>query len=132
MQASAFPSSRTKSAKVVLVDDDLPVLGSLQFLLNAEGFDVDVFDSGATLLLQPALPEKGCFVIDYHMPEMNGLELLGRLRDRRSILPAILITGDPDRSIERKAAHAGVLLVLRKPHLSDGLVMGIRKALGDH
>ncbi|WP_051335406.1 response regulator [Methylocapsa acidiphila] len=119
-------------AKIVLVDDDLPVLGSLQFMLEAEGFDVDVFESGATLLLQPVLPDKGCFVIDYHLPEMDGLELLARLRDRRCVLPAILITGDPDQTIEHKAAGAGVLLVLRKPHLGDGLIEGIRKALRDH
>lgn len=132
MQASLFSRSPSETGKVILVDDDLPVLGSLRFLLEAEGFNVDAFDSGATLLLQPVLPDKGCFVIDYHMPEMNGLELLARLRDRRSALPAILITGDPDHSIEQKAAHAGVVLVLRKPQLGDGLVEGIRKALRDH
>jgi len=132
MQATVFSRSQSETAKVVLVDDDLPVLGSLRFLLEAEGFEVDAFDSGAALLLQPFLPEKGCFVIDYHMPEMNGLTLLARLRDRRSLLPAILITGDPDPSIEQKAAHAGVVLVLRKPHLGDGLLEGIRKALRDH
>jgi FixJ family two-component response regulator len=116
-------------AKVVLVDDDLAVLSSLQFLLELEGFDVATFKSGMELLSQPALPNRGCFVIDYSMPLMNGLELLARLRARRSTLPVILITGRPDRSIDRKAAHAGVLQVLRKPQINDGLVKSIREAL---
>ncbi len=115
--------------KVVLVDDDLAVLSSLQFLLELEGFDVVSFKSGPELLSQPALPNRGCFIIDYSMPLMNGLELLAELRARRSTLPVILMTGRADRSIEQRAAQAGVLQVLRKPQLNDGLVKSIREAL---
>lgn len=129
MPAPLHPHALSETPKVVLVDDDLSVLGSLRFLLEAEGFDVDAFDSGMALLLQSTLPAKGCFVIDYHMPIMNGLELLARLRDRRSSLPAILITGQTDRLIEQKAAYAGVSQVFFKPYLGKGLVHGVRKAL---
>lgn len=132
MQASLFSRSAFGAAKVVLVDDDPAVLGSLRFLLETEGFDVDAFDDGLELLLQPVLPVKGCFVIDYKMPAMDGLELLARLRDRRSWLPAILITGDPDGSIEQRAAQAGVREVLRKPLLHDRLIEGIVAALQAH
>jgi FixJ family two-component response regulator len=132
MQAIPVSHVSLETAKVVLVDDDLSVLGSLRFLLEAEGFDVDAFDSGIKLLSLPALPARGCFVIDYHMPVMNGLELLERLRDRRSALPAILITGQLDRLIEQKAARAGVLQVFSKPHLGKGFIQRIRKALQDH
>lgn len=132
MQATLFQRASIEAPKVVLVDDDRPVLVSLRFFLETEGFDVEAFESGTDLLAQPMLPVKGCFVIDYHMPEMNGLELLAQLRDRRSLLPAFLITGHPDLAIERKAAHAGVLQVFCKPHLGGALVQGIRKALREH
>jgi two-component system, LuxR family, response regulator FixJ len=123
------PQCSSAPPKVVLVDDDLAVLSSLQFLLKLEGFDVVTFKSGPELLSQPALPDRGCFVIDYSMPLMDGLELLARLRARRSMLPVILITGRTDRSIDQRAAHAGVLQVLRKPQINDGLVKSIREAL---
>lgn len=129
MQASFYSQSAFEAAKVVVVDDDLAVLESLRFLLETEGFDVAAFDDGLELLLQPILPIKGCFVIDYKMPVMNGLELLARLRERRSWLPAILITGDLDGAIEQRAARAGVSRVLRKPLLGDGLIEGILAAL---
>jgi two-component system response regulator FixJ len=116
-------------AKVVLVDDDLAVCSSLQFLLELEGFDVVTFKNGPELLSQPILPNRGCFVIDYSMPLMDGLELLARLRARRSTLPVILITGRSDHSIDQRAMHAGVLKVLRKPQINDGLVKSIREAL---
>jgi FixJ family two-component response regulator len=63
------------------------------------------------------------------MPLMDGLELLARLRARRSTLPVILITGRSDHSIDQRAMHAGVLKVLRKPQINDGLVKSIREAL---
>lgn len=118
-----------ESAKVVLVDDDLAVLRSLRFLLEAEGFEVDTFQSGAELLLQPTLPARGCFVIDYCMPVMNGLELLARLRDRHSDLPAILMTGHADGQIDEHAARAGVQRVFHKPNFHGGLVETIRQAM---
>ena len=45
-------------AKVVLVDDDLAVLSSLQFLLELEGFDVITFKNGHELLSQTTLPNR--------------------------------------------------------------------------
>ncbi len=129
MPSSASGHLSTEPAKVVLVDDDLAVLRSLRFLLEAEGFVVDTFQSGAELLLQPSLPARGCFVIDYCMPVMNGLELLARLRDRKSTLPAILMTGHADDRIDAHAASAGVRRVFHKPNLHGGLVETIRHAL---
>lgn len=129
MPNSVSGSPPPEPARVVLVDDDLAVLRSLRFLLEAEGFLVDTFQSGAELLLQPKLPSRGCFVIDYCMPVMNGLELLARLRDRKSTLPAILITAQSDAQIELNAARAGVERVFHKPNLHRGLVETIRHAL---
>jgi two-component system response regulator FixJ len=129
MQSSAFDRPPMEPAKVVLVDDDLAVLRSLRFLLETEGFIVDTFQSGAELLLQPMLPSRGCFVIDYRMPVMNGLELLARLRDRKSTLPVILMTGLADGAIDEHAARAGAHGVVHKPNLHGGLVETIRRAL---
>jgi hypothetical protein len=63
-------------AKVVLVDDDLAVLSSLQFLLELEGFGVITFKNGPELLSQTVLPSRGCFVIDYSLPFMNPVTVI--------------------------------------------------------
>lgn len=115
--------------KVILVDDDIAVLRSLRFLLETEGFDVMAFESGMELLAQPSLPTRGCFVIDYAMPGMNGLQLLDKLRDRCSTLPVILMTAQTDAAIEEKAGRAGVLRVLHKPNFTGGLISSVREAL---
>jgi len=70
-----------------------------------------------------------CFVIDYKMPNMSGIELAKRLRNRGIDTPIILITGYPDGDILAKATAAGIHHVLLKPHLEESLVTHIRGAI---
>ena len=116
---------------IYVVDDDLDVLGSLQFLLETDGFDVRTFKSGAALLGDAGSSDADCFVIDYKMPNMNGLDLAKRLRKRDISAPIFLITGYPDEHISELAATAGVRHVLRKPLLDENLIGHIRGALGE-
>ena len=122
-------SSSTTTPIVYVVDDDTDVLGSLRFLLETDGFDVRTFRSGAALLNAIATGEVDCFVIDYKMAAMNGLDLAERLRNRDIDTPIILITGYPDANILEKAAAAGIHHVLLKPHLEESLVNRIRGAI---
>lgn len=114
---------------VYVVDDDADVLGSLRFLLEADGFNVRTFRNGAALLNAVRSTGVDCFVIDYKMPDMNGIDLARRLRIRELAAPIILITGYPDENISVRAAAAGVRDVLLKPHLEESLVTRIRGAI---
>jgi two-component system, LuxR family, response regulator FixJ len=116
---------------IYVVDDDVGVLGSLRFLLETDGFDVRTFRSGTALLNAVAPTGIDCLVIDYKMPDMNGLDLVGQLRDHNVDAPVILITGYPDENISARAAAAGVGCVLLKPLLGDGLVKHIRSAISE-
>jgi two-component system response regulator FixJ len=115
---------------VLVIDDDPAVRNSLKFALEIEGFSVRLYPTGAELLDEKDMPESGCLVTDYHLPGMNGLDLLARLRERNIRLPAILITTHPSAAIRNQAALAGVHLI-EKPLLSDTLFQGIRAALGE-
>ena len=114
---------------IYVVDDDCDVLGSLRFLLETDGFDVRTFRSGAALLSGSMVDEANCFVIDYKMPFMNGIDLAKRLQGRHLDAPIILVTGYPDGNIEEKAAAAGIRHVLLKPHLEGTLVSRIWDAI---
>ena len=114
---------------IYVVDDDIDVLGSLRFLLEADGFDVRTFRDAAAVLNGNGLGEPDCFVIDYKMPAMSGIDLASRLRSRHFDAPIILITGYPDKNIEEKAAAVGIRHVLLKPHLEESLVSRIRGAI---
>lgn len=113
---------------VLVVEDDAAVRNALQFALELEGFRVVLYDSGASLLAD-ALPTHGCLVIDYHMPGMNGLDLIERLRARQVALPAIVISGRVDATLRRRATQLGVVRVLEKPLSDAALVDSIRGSL---
>ena len=114
---------------VYVVDDDADVLGSLRFLLETDGFQVRTFRNGASLLNAVRASAVDCFVIDYKMPDMNGIDLAGRLRSRDIAAPVILITGYPDENISARAEAAGVRHVLLKPLLEESLATRIRGAI---
>jgi two-component system response regulator FixJ len=115
---------------VVVIDDDPAVLGALKFALELEGFSVPAYGSGSELLAQADLPEVGCLVIDFKLPDMDGLRLLAALRNRAVRLPAVLITSNPSESLRRRAAAVDVPIV-EKPLLGNALVDAIRTALSE-
>jgi FixJ family two-component response regulator len=127
--APALVMSSPAKPTVYVVDDDADVLGSLRFLLETDGFNVRTFRNGASLLNAVRSTGVDCFVIDYKMPDMNGIDLAGRLRNRDIAAPVILITGYPDENISAKAEAAGVRHVLMKPLLDESLVTRIRGAI---
>jgi two-component system response regulator FixJ len=124
--------SRPPSGKstIYIVDDDFDVLKSLRFLFETEGFEVRTFRSGSALLGSPTRHKADCLVVDYKMPEIDGLELLQRLRILGIHTPIVLITGHADDDFSAKARRAGASQVLRKPHLADSLPAVVREAIG--
>ena len=118
------------ATKILLVDDDPAIRSSLQFSLELEGFDVDAFACAESVIEQPALAAPGCLILDYRLPGMDGLSLLGELRERGIVAPAVLITSNPTRLLRRRADEAGVSLV-EKPLLSDALTTTVRSLTGD-
>lgn len=114
---------------MLVVDDDEAVRHALKFALELEGLDVRLYQDGAELLRDLALPRTGCLVVDYWMPGMDGLELVGRLRDRAVEIPAIMITARPTVGLRRRASRAGFRGVVEKPLEDGALLDGIRDAL---
>jgi two-component system, LuxR family, response regulator FixJ len=112
----------TITGPVLVVDDDAAVRQSLKFALEQEGFEVRLYDDGAQLLADAALPPVGCLVVDLTMPGMDGIALMDRLRERHVALPAILITTPGSPRLRERAVRAGFRLVLEKP-LEDGALL---------
>ena len=114
---------------ILLVDDDAAVRNALKFSLEMAGFSVRLYATPEALLAEDHLPDGGCLVIDYRMPEIDGLELVERLRNRGVALPVLLISGRVTRSLRDRASGLGIREVLEKP-LSD-LAGSIRRVLDD-
>jgi FixJ family two-component response regulator len=114
---------------VVVVDDDAAVRAALKFALEVEGFNVQLYDGSQAVLTAANLPKRGCLVIDYRMPTIDGIELVAELRRRNVTLPAILISARVTRALRDLAARSGLTCVLEKPLTDAALVENIRGAL---
>jgi FixJ family two-component response regulator len=113
---------------IIVVDEDASLRHSLRFSLATEGFAVRTYATASELLGAADLPDRGCLVVDYNLPDMTGLDLVARLRIRDIGLPAILITTNPSGIVRRRAEQAGVPMI-EKPLLDDSLINGIQAAL---
>lgn len=116
-------------AVVHIVDDDAAVRDSIAFSLGTADLNTRTFESAIALL--EALPgiEPGCIITDVRMPEMNGIELVRRLKQLHAPHPVIMITGHADVPLAIEAMKAGVVDFLEKPFEDDALLDAVRRAL---
>jgi len=112
---------------VIVVDDDEAVRESLRFLLETAGFDVDTFASACQFLSAAHGRRPLCLLVDQHMPQLTGLDLLQRLRETGYTVPAALMTGSPSTSLMRRAKELGVQEILEKPLPDDVLFRFVHK-----
>jgi two-component system response regulator FixJ len=113
---------------VHIVDDDPAMRDSLAFLLSTAGFDVKLHESAIQFLDSGAKPE-GCVVTDIRMPEMDGLELVRRLKATSPQLPVIVMTGHGDVSLAVEAMKLGASDFVEKPFEDEILLNAIRSAI---
>jgi two-component system, LuxR family, response regulator FixJ len=113
---------------VIVVDDDEAVRESLRFMLETAGFDVDTFASACQFLAAAYDRQPLCLLVDQHMPQLTGLDLLQRLREAGRVVPAALMTGSPSTDLMRRAMELGVQEILEKPLPDDVLFRFVQKA----
>ena len=112
-----------------VVDDDAAMRDSLRVLLESSDFEVRTYASGPELLARGGALEPGCIITDVRMPEMNGLELVERLKTSHVVHPVIVLTGHADVALAVQAMKAGVLEFLEKPFQAEALLSALHAAL---
>ncbi len=110
-QAAHIPRPPT----LLLVEDDLSLRSALAFDLETDGFVVHAFAKAGSALVDVVRTD--CMVVDMRLPDLDGLTLIARLRERGVRAPAILITTNPDTRTRRTASAMDVNIV-EKPLIS--------------
>ena len=131
MDAAARPEDGDRrDSRICVVDDDAGVCHSLSVVLEAYGYPVLTFSSAAAFLSDDRHRRAALLIIDQHMPEMGGLDVVAALKREEIVVPAMLITGRLDPSIIECANKLGVTAVLEKPFSVSRLVDLVRVAMG--
>ena len=116
---------------IFIVDDDEAVRGALEMLVKSVGLSAETFDSAIVFLDQYDPTKSGCLILDIRMPMMGGLELQQELRNRKSALPIIFITGHGDIPMAVKAVKEGAVDFISKPFRDQELLDCINRAIRD-
>lgn len=114
---------------VHIVDDEEPVRKSLAFLLTMSGYTVRQHEFAVAFLSVAPTIRNGCLVTDLRMPDVDGIELLQRLRQLSSTIPAIVITGHGDVPLAVEAMKAGAFDFIEKPFKDDVLISAVDRAI---
>ncbi len=117
----------TNKKTVFIVDDDESICRALKLLLTAYGFQVSTFLSAEKYFSAIQDSEKGCLVLDLHMPELNGWEVLKRVVKTGSKRPVIIISADENGGLKEQALKGGAVGFFQKPLKDRELIDLINK-----
>jgi DNA-binding NtrC family response regulator len=113
--------------RVLLVDDDPTILHLLAKIVSSRGWEPLLARSGQAALSW--IHRADVVVTDFSMPGMDGLEVLGAIRERDDALPVILVTGHCSERLFELAMDAGAYRCFAKPFELAQLTDAIASAL---
>lgn len=113
---------------IAVVDDDEDVLALVKEILEAEGYDVLLYNNGRMALDALEINSPDLIISDIRMPHMDGIELLRRVR-QKSAVPIIFLTGRQNEIDELLGLRVGADDYIRKPFSTRILVERVRTVL---
>jgi FixJ family two-component response regulator len=117
------------SPVIHVVDDDASFRSSMSRLLQASGYQTELYESGNAFLDKFPLGEVGCILLDLRMSDVQGFEIQARLARSGNILPIIFLTAHGDIGTSVKAMKAGAEDFLPKPVSREALFECVERAL---
>jgi DNA-binding response OmpR family regulator len=114
--------------RILLIDDDQPLVALLSEYLNSDGFAVTAASDGAAGVAEALSGQHSLVVLDVMMPALNGLEVLRQIR-RTSTLPVLMLTARGDNADRIAGLELGADDYVAKPCTPRELVARIRAIL---
>ncbi len=106
---------KKKGLKILVIDDDPQVRDLLNDFLDKEGYDVSLASNGIGGLSKVKSEKPDLVLVDINMPEMDGLEVLKRVKEDNPSLTVIMISGGQDMETARKTLEMGAYDYITKP-----------------
>ena len=130
---TVFSNTSTQDTKgtVYVVDDDDAIRDSLRWLLEANDYKVELYDSGESFIAKYEPNAIAVLVLDVRMPGMSGLEVQEHLLARKADLPIIFITGHGDVPMAVRALKKGAVDFIEKPFQQAALKAQVEHMLNE-
>ena len=119
----------TRSARILVVDDEVSARTALADLLRDEGFDVEMAADAFKALGKYEAFAPHVVITDLQMPGMDGIELMKKIRAGDDPVPVIVMTAFGDVSSAVEAMHAGAADYLTKPLNFEELLVVLKRVI---
>jgi two-component system, cell cycle response regulator len=113
-------------AKILIIDDDLNLRKTLADILKIKGYDTVVAATGTEAIAAVEGAAINLALIDLKLPDMNGLEVMARIKAVTPLTEAIILTGHASMETAIEATKKGAFSYLLKPYQMDELLLNIR------
>lgn len=120
---------KTERLNILIVDDNVAIAEALQEALLQKGYQAATAHNGYDGLRKLEEGDFDAVISDVRMPEMDGIELLGRIKEQDPLLPVIILTGFPDLDVAVKAMREGAAEFIPKPFSLEQLEHSLEKLL---
>jgi DNA-binding NtrC family response regulator len=114
---------------IVVVDDEPSIVLMCRRVLESQGHAVHGFTSVPQALAHLQAEAADLLVVDYKMPELNGIEFVQRAWVLRPGLRVVMITAHGTREVMGKATESGVQSIVLKPFTPSELAKGVADAV---
>ena len=116
-------------AKILIVDDELPIRRTLRDILEFEQYDVDEATDGLDCIAKVQKEKYDVVIMDIKMPKMDGIEALERLQILAPGLPVVMVSGHGNIETAVDAVKKGAFDYISKPPDLNRMLITIRNAM---
>ena len=117
------------TGSILIIDDEAAIRESLETLLAIEGYSVETARTAEEGLAMLAASPRDLVLLDFALPDRNGLEVLDEIRQRDPGLPVIMITAYGTVENAVKAIQAGATNFIQKPWDNEKLLADVRASI---
>jgi DNA-binding NtrC family response regulator len=115
--------------KILIIDDEKEICESMKMILDYEGYEANFSTSAIQGLKTLEENPPGCLLLDIQMPEMNGFEVLKRIKESYPSISVIIISAHGSVENAIKATRLGAFDFIEKPIDRDKLLISVRNAI---
>ncbi|MBL7808154.1 MAG: sigma-54-dependent Fis family transcriptional regulator [Saprospiraceae bacterium] len=116
-------------AKILIVDDEVPIRRTLRDILEFEGYDIDEASDGLECIAKVQKEKYDVIITDIKMPKMDGIEALERLQILSPETPVIMVSGHGTIDTAVEAVKKGAFDFISKPPDLNRMLITVRNAL---
>lgn len=116
-------------AKILIVDDEMPIRRTLRDILEFEGYDVDEASDGLECVSKVQKEKYDVVITDIKMPKMDGIEALERLQILSPETPVIMVSGHGTIDTAVEAVKKGAFDFISKPPDLNRMLITVRNAI---